>query len=128
MQKSIFDVEESPLSVRRYIQEGEIYDYTATAMLQWAVETGYLSEHEEIDWFHPRSAVTHEQEMEFYHSQKWDVIVFGHKKYLTNEAVSYDEARRICSHPSTRKAGRWFAGFALHGSCTNAVPGEPFNV
>lgn len=124
-QQALFD--HNPYTVADFIEEGQTYDYTATAMLEWAIGKGYISPHAPIDLTAPRSTLTPEQEKEFYHSQKWDVIVFGGSRYLANEAVSYDEARRICSHPSTRDRN-WFAGFALHGHYTKLEDGDPFYV
>ena len=46
-QQALFD--HNPYTVTDFIKEGQTYDYTATAMLEWAIEKGYLSPHAPID-------------------------------------------------------------------------------
>ena len=91
--------------------------------LNWLVENGYFTLDQEVPLDYRRE-ISYETQDEFRRSQKYDILVFGAKIWLIEEAVSYERARYVCSLPET-SGDNWFAGFAIHGQYKNIPKGEP---
>ena len=103
--------------------------YKDQQFTKWLAENNYIDEENLVLQKCPEYVFKDEYN-KFTSQATYDVLIFskgGGKPYLCNEAISYEDAKQICSRDDTKFKSS-FAGFSIHNGYPNTRKGKPFEI